>query len=62
MLGAGFHFHYSPWKAITGPLGTPPDTHLTPIAQMLARQGRKVALFTRLAVSCLARLSSVWFC
>ena len=28
----------------------------------LARQGRKVALFTRLAVSCLARLSSVWFC
>ena len=32
------------------------------IAQMLARQRRKVALFTRLAVSCLARLSSVWFC
>ena len=41
MLGGGFHFHYSPRKAINGPLGIPPDTHHAPIAQMLARQGAK---------------------
>jgi hypothetical protein len=44
VLGPGFHFHYSPWKAINGPLGTPPHTLLGPrwVIESLLAQGRRL--------------------
>jgi hypothetical protein len=31
VLGPGFYFHYSPWKPIAGPLGTPTHTSSRPL-------------------------------
>ena len=41
MLGGGFHFHHSPWKAKDGLLGLPADTHLAPLLgdRIVAREG-----------------------